>query len=114
MASRSSHGHLVEWPLIMPRDPDAEAFVALVEAGAIAGWFPLGDLAMTCRNCGTQNQIVLTTEFTSYGTGPGGRHRLGDPSRNVAVCQACGARGYKRAVLAELRASLAFFTRRSP
>ena len=45
---------------------------------------------VACGECGSTD-LSITVE---YGT-LGGTRRLGNPgTRNVAVCQACGARGY--------------------
>lgn len=52
-----------------------------------------GELSLECPKCGGRN-ITLTSEPRGLGTGPLGRHRLGDPSVDVAVCAGCGNRGY--------------------
>jgi hypothetical protein len=51
------------------------------------------ETALECPKCGSQN-ITLTGHGTGRGTGPGGRHRLGDPSVSYALCESCGAKGY--------------------
>lgn len=51
------------------------------------------ELALECPFCKGRN-IVLTSEPNGPGTGPMGRHRLGDPARDLARCSDCGQRGY--------------------
>lgn len=50
--------------------------------------FP-GEKTLACPECGSTD-VMLTTQYGSPGTGPGGRGRLGDPgSKDVAICQNC-------------------------
>ena len=71
-ASTSLYG---QWPL-----------TRCVEAGHV-------ELTLACPFCKSKN-IVLTSEPHGPGTGPMGRHRLGDPARDLARCSDCGQRGY--------------------
>ncbi len=53
----------------------------------------LGELALTCPSCGSQD-ITITGMPGAFGTGPGGRWRMGDQGgSDFAVCP-CGAKGH--------------------
>jgi hypothetical protein len=54
--------------------------------------FP-NEKSLMCPFCKSKN-ITLTIEPTGPGTGPFGRHRLGDPAIDVARCEDCGKKGY--------------------
>lgn len=66
-----------------------------LDTGA-AGW-PLiastksPELLLACPKCyGTD--VTMTVKFTGIGTGPGGRHRMGDPCKDANICNGCGFR----------------------
>ena len=62
-----------------------------------AGGWPLvpskafpGEYTLSCPKCKTTN-ITMTCRYPVYGTGPGGRGRLGDHgTRDVNRCNECG------------------------
>lgn len=51
--------------------------------------FP-GERTLACGAC-LSTHVTLTSRPRGLGTGPGGRHRLGDPADAIARCEACGA-----------------------
>ena len=53
-------------------------------------YFP-GERCLACPRCGSVD-VVLTSVPAGPGTGPYGRHRLGDPAREANRCGACGHR----------------------
>lgn len=53
------------------------------------GW-PIIDGELCCPAC-LSSDVDLTCRYPAFGTGPGGRGRLGDPgAREINECRACG------------------------
>lgn len=53
-----------------------------------------GRLTHACPKCKSQD-VTFTSFPAGPGTGPGGRHRLGDPSKEASRCNHCGHIGYR-------------------
>ena len=88
------------------RSPDEKGSAGVVRRGPVpapvetgAGGWPLvpsqrfpGEKTLACPVCRATN-VTITGTNPGYGTGPGGRWRMGDPGgRDVNVCGACGHR----------------------
>ena len=52
--------------------------------------FP-GEQQLACPKCGA-SEYVMSSLGAGFGSGPGGRHRMGDNFIPVITCKACGHR----------------------